>query len=75
MSREISNCEDVIDSRDVIARIEEFEDKKLTIHDCQQSIRIHQMADQTDQEYIEKIRLIADVCTQFADHLQSNLSD
>jgi hypothetical protein len=48
----------------------EFEDKKLTLHDCQYSIRIHQMADQTDQEYINKIRLIAKVCNDFADHLE-----
>lgn len=52
-----------------------YENKKLAIHDCQQFIRIHQMADQTDQEYIDKIRLIAEVCLQFAEHLQTSISD
>lgn len=49
----------------------EYEDKKLTIHDCQQSIRLHQMTDQNDKEYINKIRLVAKVCSDFADYLDT----
>ena len=52
----------------------EFEDKKLSIHDCQNSIRLHQMPDESNQEYIEKMRRVSRVCTEFADYLES-LSD
>lgn len=52
----------------------DFEDKKLSIHDCQNSIRLHQMADESNQEYIEKIRRVSKVCAEFADYLDS-LSD
>lgn len=53
----------------------EFEDMKLSIHDCQQSIRLHKMADQTTQEYIDKIRLVASVCLEFAAHLDNNVTN
>lgn len=49
----------------------EFEDKKLSIHDCQNSIRLHQMANESDQQYINKIRKVANVCNDFADYLQT----
>ena len=52
----------------------DFEDKKLSIHDCQNSIRLHQMADESDSEYIAKIRKVATVCFEFADYLEA-LSD
>jgi len=48
----------------------EFFDKKLAIHDCHYSIRIHQMADQTNEEYIAKIRTIETVCRNFANYLE-----
>lgn len=51
----------------------DFFQKKLTIHDCQQSIRLHQMPEQTDEEYITKIRLVEKVCKDFADYLESIL--
>lgn len=51
----------------------DFEDKQLKIHDCQHSIRLHQMSDETDEMYIAKIRLVAGVCTKFANHLEAAL--
>ena len=49
----------------------EYMDKKLTIHDCQQSIMLHQVPNQADQDYIDKLRKVASVCYEFADYLES----
>jgi len=52
----------------------EFDDKKLSIHDCVNSIRIHQTPRMTDQMFIDKVKLIAKVCTDFAEYLENNLT-
>lgn len=49
----------------------EFKDKQLHISDCERSIRIHQAANMSDEEYIKKIRIIERVCKEFADHLET----
>lgn len=50
--------------------IQTFEEKKLSISDCYQSIRIHQTPQMSDQDFINKIRLIAKVCDDFANYLE-----
>jgi hypothetical protein len=44
---------------------------QLIISDCHNTIHIHRAGCETIEMYIEKLRLIARVCDEFADHLKS----
>ena len=43
---------------------------ELIISDCHNTIYIHRAACETSDMYIEKLRLIARVCSEFADYLE-----
>lgn len=51
----------------------QYYDKILSIHDCHNVIRIHQLTAQTDAEYLEKIRIIERACKEFGDYLEERL--
>jgi hypothetical protein len=49
-----------------------FHDTKVVIHDCYGSVRIHPDTNYTEDEYVKKLRLLADELNKFADHLEKD---
>ncbi|MGE4268218.1 MAG: hypothetical protein AB7F25_12345 [Deferribacterales bacterium] len=48
-----------------------YVEKSLRISDCSKTIRIHETYGKPSQDFVDKLRLIAKTCNDFADHLDS----